>query len=196
MDGDKPVVALVDVSDPGVTLLESGSSARITTHTVVLDGAAAELLGHGRRAAARRALRRRPLPHRRRRRGRRPRPDRRLHQGPHPVRPLARGVPGGRDADRGRLHRLAHPRPRGRERRLAARPGPRRQRRPRGGGVLDLHGGARRRCAPATTCTAAWASTRPTRCTTTSAGSPTSPTRSTCAPRRSRSRTRPPRTSS
>jgi 3-oxo-4-pregnene-20-carboxyl-CoA dehydrogenase beta subunit len=45
--GDRPVVALVDVSDPGVTLLESGSSARITTHTVVLDGAQAELLGDG-----------------------------------------------------------------------------------------------------------------------------------------------------
>ena len=45
--GDQPVVALVDVSDPGVTLLESGSSARITTHTVVLDGAEAELLGDG-----------------------------------------------------------------------------------------------------------------------------------------------------
>ena len=45
--GDQPVVALVDVSDPGVTLLESGSSARITTHTVVLDGARAELLGEG-----------------------------------------------------------------------------------------------------------------------------------------------------
>ena len=29
MDGDTPVVALVDVSDPGVTLLESGSSARL-----------------------------------------------------------------------------------------------------------------------------------------------------------------------
>jgi alkylation response protein AidB-like acyl-CoA dehydrogenase len=42
-DGE-PVVALVDASDPGVTLLESGSSARITTHTVVLDGARAELL--------------------------------------------------------------------------------------------------------------------------------------------------------
>ncbi len=47
MHGDQPVVALVDVSDPGVTLLESGSSARITTHTVVLDGAEAELLGDG-----------------------------------------------------------------------------------------------------------------------------------------------------
>jgi alkylation response protein AidB-like acyl-CoA dehydrogenase len=40
----RDVVALVDVSDPGVTLLESGSSARITTHTVVLDGARAELV--------------------------------------------------------------------------------------------------------------------------------------------------------
>ena len=38
-------MALVDVSDPGVTLLESGSSARITTHTVLLEGARAELLG-------------------------------------------------------------------------------------------------------------------------------------------------------
>ncbi len=47
VQGDQPVVALVDVSDPGVTLLESGSSARITTHTVVLDGARAELLGDG-----------------------------------------------------------------------------------------------------------------------------------------------------
>ncbi len=40
----RDVVALVDVSDPGVTLLESGSSARITTHTVVLDEAAAGLV--------------------------------------------------------------------------------------------------------------------------------------------------------
>ena len=47
VDGERPVVALVDVSDPGVTLLESGSSARITTHTVVLDGARGELLGEG-----------------------------------------------------------------------------------------------------------------------------------------------------
>ena len=45
MHDDQPVVCLVDVSDPGVTLLESSSSARITTHTVVLDGARAELLG-------------------------------------------------------------------------------------------------------------------------------------------------------
>jgi alkylation response protein AidB-like acyl-CoA dehydrogenase len=45
LDGDRPVVVLVDPTDPGVTLLESGSSARTTTHTVVLDGARAELLG-------------------------------------------------------------------------------------------------------------------------------------------------------
>jgi 3-oxo-4-pregnene-20-carboxyl-CoA dehydrogenase beta subunit len=43
----RPVVGLVDVSDPGVTLLESGSSARLPTHTVVLEGARAELLGDG-----------------------------------------------------------------------------------------------------------------------------------------------------
>jgi 3-oxo-4-pregnene-20-carboxyl-CoA dehydrogenase beta subunit len=42
-DGD-PVALLVDASDPGVTLLESGSSARIATHTVVLDGARAEVV--------------------------------------------------------------------------------------------------------------------------------------------------------
>jgi hypothetical protein len=46
-DGDRVVVALVDVSDPGVTLLESGSSAGLTQHTVVLEGAAAELLENG-----------------------------------------------------------------------------------------------------------------------------------------------------
>ena len=40
-DEDAPVVAVVDPGDPGVTLLESGSSARVTTHTVVLDGAGA-----------------------------------------------------------------------------------------------------------------------------------------------------------
>lgn len=40
--GGAPVVVLVDAGDPGVTLLESGSSARRTTHTVVLDDAAAE----------------------------------------------------------------------------------------------------------------------------------------------------------
>ncbi len=45
--GSSDVVALVDVSDPGVTLLESGSSARLTTHTVVLDKARAELLDDG-----------------------------------------------------------------------------------------------------------------------------------------------------
>jgi alkylation response protein AidB-like acyl-CoA dehydrogenase len=44
---DQPVVALVHVSDPGVTLLESGSSSGLTTHTVVLDGAAAEPLSDG-----------------------------------------------------------------------------------------------------------------------------------------------------
>ena len=64
------VAALVDVSDPGVTLLESGSSARITTHTVVLDGAGAELVeGAADDPAA--ALDRRAVPDRRRRRGRR-----------------------------------------------------------------------------------------------------------------------------
>ena len=42
-----PVVVLVDPSDPGVTLLESGSSSQRTTHTVVLDGATAEPLGDG-----------------------------------------------------------------------------------------------------------------------------------------------------
>jgi alkylation response protein AidB-like acyl-CoA dehydrogenase len=42
--GDRSVVALVDASDPGVTLLESGSSARRTTHTVVLDDVEAPLL--------------------------------------------------------------------------------------------------------------------------------------------------------
>jgi alkylation response protein AidB-like acyl-CoA dehydrogenase len=42
--GDEQVVALVNVGDPGVTLLESGSSARLTTHTVVLDSVAAEIV--------------------------------------------------------------------------------------------------------------------------------------------------------
>jgi alkylation response protein AidB-like acyl-CoA dehydrogenase len=46
-DGGRPVAALVDLSDPGVTLVESGSSARITTHTVVLDGAGAQLFEGG-----------------------------------------------------------------------------------------------------------------------------------------------------
>src|SRR6478735_5293489 len=43
-DGDRPVVALVDPHGPGVDLLESGSSYGATQHTVVLDGAPAELL--------------------------------------------------------------------------------------------------------------------------------------------------------
>jgi alkylation response protein AidB-like acyl-CoA dehydrogenase len=45
--GDVPVVVLVDVSDPGVTLLESDSSSGLTSHTVVLDGASAEPLSEG-----------------------------------------------------------------------------------------------------------------------------------------------------
>ena len=58
-------------------------------HTVVLDGAPAELLLEraARAPHADRAVRRRALPHRRRRGRRRPRPHRGLHQGPHPVRP-------------------------------------------------------------------------------------------------------------
>ena len=71
--GDETVVALVAVSDPGVTLLESGSSARITTHTVVLDGAAGRA---PRGRAAGRLARPRGLPglcaHRRRSGGGRP----------------------------------------------------------------------------------------------------------------------------
>ena len=51
-DGDD-VVVLVDPAGLGVTLEESGSSARITTHTVVLDGAPAEPLADG---AARRLV--------------------------------------------------------------------------------------------------------------------------------------------
>ena len=43
-DGDRAVVALVDPHGPGVELLESGSSYGTTQHTVVLDGAPAELL--------------------------------------------------------------------------------------------------------------------------------------------------------
>ncbi len=43
-DGDDAVVVLVDPQGPGVTLLESGSSARLTTHTVVLEDAPAEAL--------------------------------------------------------------------------------------------------------------------------------------------------------
>ncbi len=45
--GDDDVVVLVDPAGPGVTLEESGSSARLTTHTVVLDGAPAEPLDDG-----------------------------------------------------------------------------------------------------------------------------------------------------
>jgi 3-oxo-4-pregnene-20-carboxyl-CoA dehydrogenase beta subunit len=42
--GDRPAVALVDPHGPGVQLLESPSSMRTPQHTVVLDGAPAELL--------------------------------------------------------------------------------------------------------------------------------------------------------
>jgi len=45
--GDERVVVLVDPTDPGVTLVESQNSSQRTTHTVVLDGAAAELLSEG-----------------------------------------------------------------------------------------------------------------------------------------------------
>ncbi len=44
LDGDQVVVVLVDPRGPGVTLLDAGSSARLTTHTVVLDGAPADVL--------------------------------------------------------------------------------------------------------------------------------------------------------
>jgi hypothetical protein len=50
-DGDRPVVALVDPSGPGVTLLPASASSSTPQHTVVLDGAPAELLDEG--AAAR-----------------------------------------------------------------------------------------------------------------------------------------------
>lgn len=46
-DGERTVVALIDPTGPGVTLLESGSSARLTTHTVVLESAPADLLEPG-----------------------------------------------------------------------------------------------------------------------------------------------------
>jgi alkylation response protein AidB-like acyl-CoA dehydrogenase len=46
-EGDRPVVVLVDPSDPGVTLLESASSSGLPRHTVVLDGAAGEVLADG-----------------------------------------------------------------------------------------------------------------------------------------------------
>ena len=136
-DGDRDVVALVDPHGPGVTLRRVG-----------LLGADHPAHRRPRRRARRAARRRRrarscvehavaglALTRRRRRRGR-PRPDRRLHQGPRAVRPRAGAVPGRRDAGRRRLHRLAHPRPRRRQRRLAGRRRPRRHRRPRRRGVL------------------------------------------------------------
>ncbi|MBF4162126.1 acyl-CoA dehydrogenase [Nocardioides acrostichi] len=43
-DGDRTIVALVDPTGPGVVLEESSCSERGTRHTVVLDGAPAELL--------------------------------------------------------------------------------------------------------------------------------------------------------
>ncbi len=46
-DGERTVVALVDPQGPGVTLEESPTSSRVARHTVVLDGAPAELLGDG-----------------------------------------------------------------------------------------------------------------------------------------------------
>jgi alkylation response protein AidB-like acyl-CoA dehydrogenase len=46
-EGDRDVVAIVDPTGPGVVLLESGSSTGARTHTVVLNGAPAELLGAG-----------------------------------------------------------------------------------------------------------------------------------------------------
>ena len=131
--------------DPASQLLPSSSSTGATQHTVVLDGAPAELLpGDDAARILTRAGDRRAVPDRGRRGRRRARPDRDVHQGPHPVRPVAGGVPGGGDADRRRLHRLAHPRPGRRQRRLADRRGPRRHRRPRGRGVLGLPRGARR----------------------------------------------------
>jgi 3-oxo-4-pregnene-20-carboxyl-CoA dehydrogenase beta subunit len=45
--GDDTVVALVDPTGPGVRLLPSPSSSGRTQHTVVLDGAPAEILGEG-----------------------------------------------------------------------------------------------------------------------------------------------------
>ncbi|MDP3893731.1 acyl-CoA dehydrogenase family protein, partial [Nocardioides sp.] len=41
----RPVVALVEPTAPGVTLLPSRTSRGVTSHTVVLDGAPAEILG-------------------------------------------------------------------------------------------------------------------------------------------------------
>ncbi|MFD1250952.1 acyl-CoA dehydrogenase [Nocardioides ginsengisoli] len=50
-DGDRAVVALVDPAGPGVTLLPASVASSTPQHTVVLDGAPAELLDEG--AAAR-----------------------------------------------------------------------------------------------------------------------------------------------
>ena len=122
--GDQQVVALVDVSDPGVTLLESGSSSGLTTHTVVLDGASAELLARNdEQGGAHRTLTERyvvglcltaagvVV-------GARDLTADYIKGRTQFGRSLAR-VPGRRDADRRRLHRLAHARPRRRERGLA-----------------------------------------------------------------------------
>ena len=160
--GDQPVVALVDVSDPGVTLLESGSSSGLTT-------------AHRRpRRRLRRAARRRAS-------GAHRTLAERYVVG---LCLTAAGVvAGARDltADyiKGRTQfgrslaefqavamqiadvyiasRTLDLAAENAAWRVAARAG--RDRRPRGGGVLGVHRGARPRCAPATTCTAAWAST-------------------------------------
>ncbi|GAA4107672.1 hypothetical protein GCM10022215_00720 [Nocardioides fonticola] len=47
LDGDRPVVVLVDPQGPGVELLASPTSSRLGAHTVVLDAAPADLLGDG-----------------------------------------------------------------------------------------------------------------------------------------------------
>ena len=175
------VVALVDPAGPGVTLLPSGSSSGEPTHTVVLDDAPADLLdggvGDGRAARLLRELAVAGL-----------------------CVSAAGVVAGARDLTasyvKGReqfgrqlaefqavAQQVADVYIASRTLDLAAtnaalagRRGPRRDRRPRGGGVLVRRRRARPRCTPATTCTAAWGSTRPTRCTATSPGSPTSPT--------------------
>lgn len=46
-EGDRDVVALVDPTGPGVTLLESSASSAAPRHTVVLENAAAEVLEDG-----------------------------------------------------------------------------------------------------------------------------------------------------
>nr|WP_218910584.1 acyl-CoA dehydrogenase [Nocardioides thalensis] len=45
--GEREVVALVDPRGPGVTLLPASASSDVAQHTVILDGAPAELLGEG-----------------------------------------------------------------------------------------------------------------------------------------------------